>query len=361
MAYYSPPFRLRQLTPFPFLQDSVRAAERELERMREVQRDYDANKSSNDSKLDAANVALKSTVVSKEEQIRKLERRLQWTEEENATKVSLLNKEKEGLMMELGLQTGASPPRGIGGNNRTAVHVDSPQQRPMESVSVTNSPIHITQAHHSHSRKKEMIEKNEKMKKKKRAGHSQAAGTAAKSMGFQDDLAETPNWPPGGGAALKARKKHGDGSGDAAEEGGQESYVHHKQQQHQQYGMPAPRAQEDSDGPGSVINKAADYLAMRRRREAERATTEANKKDLESAPNRRAENFSNEDDLDIENRNFQNSSVMVSSKSQPNLEVLEEDFDGEGNDFHGMMKDNAGGIARQSPGSNRKTKFPPLN
>ena len=161
--------------------------------------------------------------------------------------------------------------------------------------------------------------------------------------------------------ALKARKKHGDGSGDAAEEGGQESYVHHKQQQHQQYGMPAPRAQEDSDGPGSVINKAADYLAMRRRREAERATTEANKKDLESAPNRRAENFSNEDDLDIENRNFQNSSVMVSSKSQPNLEVLEEDFDGEGNDFHGMMKDNAGGIARQSPGSNRKTKFPPLN
>ncbi|GMH46288.1 hypothetical protein TrRE_jg8220, partial [Triparma retinervis] len=94
--------------------DTVRAAERELERMRDSQREYETMKGANDSKLGAANVALKTTVEVKEEQIRKLERRLQWTEEENATKVSLLNKEKQGLMMELGMQTGGSPPRGGG-------------------------------------------------------------------------------------------------------------------------------------------------------------------------------------------------------------------------------------------------------
>ena len=75
--------------------DSVRGAERELERMRESVREYEIGKSANDEQLGAANIALKSTVVSKDETIRKLERRLQWTEEENATKVSLLNKEKE--------------------------------------------------------------------------------------------------------------------------------------------------------------------------------------------------------------------------------------------------------------------------
>ena len=45
--------------------DSVRAAERELERIRDTMRDYESNKSANDEQLGAANVALKSTVMSK--------------------------------------------------------------------------------------------------------------------------------------------------------------------------------------------------------------------------------------------------------------------------------------------------------
>ena len=86
--------------------DAVRAAQRELERQREVMKDFDDNKAVNDQQLGAANAALKGHMLSKEDEISKLKLRLKWTEEENAAQVSVLNKEKNDLMMELGMQPG---------------------------------------------------------------------------------------------------------------------------------------------------------------------------------------------------------------------------------------------------------------
>ena len=105
--------------------DAVRAAQRELERMREGQREFEEKKGASDHQLSAANAALKGHMVSKDEEINKLKLRLKWTEEENAAQVSVLNKEKNDLMHELGLQpAGAGAGGGGGGGGET------PRSRP---------------------------------------------------------------------------------------------------------------------------------------------------------------------------------------------------------------------------------------
>ena len=237
--------------------DSVRAAERELERMRDSVREYEMSKGASDEQMGAANVALKGTVAAKDETIRKLERRLQWTEEENATKVSLLNKEKEGLLLELGLQSSPSPGR---------------KQERQEGGG--GSPKHVDQAHKSHTKKKEQMERRAsggagKEKKKATSSLSSPQGAVPNWNGFKDDLAETANWPPSGGNAVQAGGRvSGTDSNGRYEEPTDEAV----DGSGRRWDTANPTSatgnfyKEEEGSAGSVINRAADFLAKRRQK-----------------------------------------------------------------------------------------------
>ena len=128
--------------------------------------------------------------------------------------------------------------------------------------------------------------------------------------GFEDDLAEEPNWPPGGKAGV-AGKVQGEGSKNTS------------------WGQSAPQLQSQAgdNGAGSVINKAADYLAKRRIREATRIANEGHERDRRGAGKGREGNDENKD------------ANVLMSRSTTALGDMEEEYNG---------------------GGGGETKFPPL-
>ncbi|GMH92918.1 hypothetical protein TrVE_jg10853 [Triparma verrucosa] len=329
--------------------DSVRAAERELERIRDTMRDYESNKSANDEQLGAANIALKSTVVSKDETIRKLERRLQWESEENATKVSLLNKEKEGLLQELGLQTGdgGSPARGGGRDSKK-------NSSDRGNNSNSTSPKHITQATANHAKKKEQMERRASMKQKKEKA------AVPNWSGLQDDLAEEANWPPGGGGGGGGGKPFTD-SGGRLPEPSDESID--SEASRWETANPVSTTgnfyKEEEGSAGSVINRAADFLAKRRQKEATKVATQAHENDQRHANTGNlggaADTIGEDDEYVMDRAGGGASMNMLMSQSTPSMAQYD---DGYTETKEGRGRDTL--RRAQQLASLNKTKFPPL-
>jgi chromosome segregation ATPase len=289
------------------LKDSAKAAEKEVARMRDEKREFDSMKSVNDGQLGAANAALKSHVVSKDEEINKLKMRLKWTEEENASQVTLLNKEKNGLLMELGLQVGDRP----GGKE--------PSPERLRSHSVETSPERGGQgpnsAYERHNKKQGQLDKNSKRSKalgeverhlKDQEDYRQALGGGGGGGGGpnwngikdQDDLMETPNWPPGNSDKVRAAGA-GVGANTRLPSPPVEEDNEHWQSTSDTKGFRPQDAsgnfyKEKEGTTSAAINKAADYLAKRKQREASKVAKEANDNDLANNPY----NFGDEENVE---------------------------------------------------------------
>jgi len=279
------------------LKDTAKAAEKEVQRMRDEKREFDSMKGVNDDHLGAANAALKTHVIQKDEENNKLKMRLKWTEEENASQVTLLNKEKNGLLMELGLQVGDNPK-----------HERSPEK--LRSHSVETSPERGGAgaqgpggAYERHAKKQSQLDKNnrqggpskaqsevekhlkdqEKYREGQRGGGGGGGGEGPNWNGIkdQDDMLETPNWPPKGAGGKQAA--------DTTRLKTPEEDNEHWQTTADTKGF---RPQDTSGSfykekegtTSAAINKAADYLAKRKQREASRVAKNANASDIANNP-----------------------------------------------------------------------------
>lgn len=301
------------------LKDTVKAAQKEVERMRDEKKDYDLQKGVNDEHLGAANAALKSHVIHKDEEINKLKMRLKWTEEENASQVTLLNKEKQGLLMELGLQVGDDPKRGAGARAKAggASTNNSPERSRVGGGggSNENSPDRgPAGAYERHNKKQGQLEKNNRDNRRGKAlseveqhlkdqeeyrnrmgedggggrGGGGGGGGAPNWNGIkdQDDMLETPNWPPGnkGGG--------GQGGGGTRIATPPDAGSDHWQSTEDQKGFRPQDTtgsfykEEPGDTTSSTINAAADYLAKKKQRDATKVAAEKNEKDLANNPYR---------------------------------------------------------------------------